>query len=657
MNAVVPDGIETDERRSAMPGGGPVLALLLAGAVGLFVVSGGQGPPPPVPDDTLPQLEVLLEGAWERVDLPGSAPLTAVALTRGGDYLAAGVGPQFWWSRDGAASWSVGSWGSETPGTVADIVTLSGEAAVAVGSETHQGLEPEAMIWTSPDGESWDGQKVSSGVPSGLDGVVFGDQRLMAWGWTGSPDDLTPEVGPLLMTSADGVDWTPVEGLEHGFRIHNVEYGPPWLVMGSLAGQAALWTSTDLTTWEVIPPDRLPFGWAMVDLRFELSGATVANLLDLGAGRSRQWRLGEDGTWAGLGSEIIEGPVTLTGEADDFLAVGSGHLWSGETQWSDVGLDGEVLDLAGNVAVGGVDGQPAMWVRGVEIAPVVEVPRAPGPTWEITTDLGEGELGGPWPVADRWIVGVGNDWSLVRANRIRTVSDLADTAVWRIDQVGEEWVALPSMRWSSDGLKWERRSDPWLDAGRGVGFVAAVAQIDGSAVAVGFDEDRMWAVANSTDGGRTWTSVPVSAPPDSLRDIRAVAGGFIAVSRPASGEEPILYHSPNGTTWSPIEGAQAVAGAEPAAFLSPEGRLVMAGTAEVFGFTHGEITAVARQPEGMLAVATSDSLWLGPAPWVEIPLDPTHGWSAADVRPIPVDGELLAVAVDRGRIRILQWSG
>lgn len=357
VNAVVPDGIETDlAPPRGMPGGGSALALLLAGVVALFVVSGGKELPA-APVDTLPALESVLAKTWNRIDLPGSGPITAVDTTSFGVYVAAGAGPRFWWSGDEGQTWEPGRESQAQRGEITGIVTLGDGRALAVG--TNLGAIP--VIWRSEDGKVWESQTIFIHGPGGLDGVAFADGRFVAWGWTGAAEDFAPGVGPLLLTSRDGITWDRIEGPGEGVRIHRVvEYFGGWLAMGSAGGRPALWQGYDLSEWEAVPSVELPFGWAMVGVRTE---PLIATLLDVGGDRTREWQSNDDGTWSAYGPEIIEGPASLAGDTSRYLGVGSGHLWVGEKSWTDAGLDGTVHGVAGNVAVGEADGHPAIWLR------------------------------------------------------------------------------------------------------------------------------------------------------------------------------------------------------------------------------------------------------------------------------------------------------
>ena len=660
-NAVVPDGLEIDEHPAHVPGGGGLIVGLIAVAlVAIFLASGGNETPDPAPEETLPDIDVVLDDIWNRLELPGADPLRTVAYLGAGEgYIAAGDGPQFWWSADGLA-WRLGAVPSAGPYHVSGLVGLR-DSVVAVGSDTDVTGQSRPAAWHLDADEEWVLDDVPIDGHSALDGVEEALGRVVAWGWKGSPRDFDPDADALVLTSTDGSTWAETS-LPEGMRVHAVRFlGNSWHIMGSLGGKPALYQTVNLEDLEAQSSEGLPFGWAMTDAYIE-NGALIANLLDLGLDRTRQWRLEDDGEWVPHAPQTLNGPVVIRGDVTDYVGVGSGRLWSGATAWADAGLEGIVADVTGNVAVGGQNGQPVVWVRGVDGEPTITVEAQPGAGWEAVTELGNGIPRGPWLVGDAWVVGVGTDWWLVSGGAVDELPDLAGASISRIDRVGEEWVALPAMMWTSDGVEWEQRDEAWPNAASGQGYVAAVTETDRGALAVGLDEFRLWAVAASTDAGRTWHQVTEPVPTTPVSLIRPVPGGFTAMAAlPRSTEQ--IVRSLDGITWEPFMDGDLVAIAEPPAVVTPDGRLVVLDTNDEYPAPAEGVAAVIRGPEGDITVVAGGSLWtqppagiVSPPDWVELPLDPIHGLSAADVRPIPDGGEMYVLAVDRGSVRIHHWN-
>ena len=659
-NAVVPDGIEVDDHPQGIPGGGLAIGLVVGAVIVLFIASGGTESVPPSPDETLPEIETVTEDAWGRLDLPGAAPLQAVALLgvdRG--YVAAGTGPQFWWSDDGV-TWELGA-APSGPRDVADITGYR-QSVVAVGSATDVGAGNRPVVWRTDTGEEWEVIDIAGHERAALEGVVAGVGHVVAWGWAGSGRDFAPETEPVVLASADGAEWTEI-AFPHGMRVHAVRFlANRWYVMGGLTGQPALFVSTDLTEWEELPPRLLPFGWVMTDLLSE-GNALTANLLDLGSRQTRQWALDPDGTWTVHGPPTLGGPVVIHGDALDSFGVGSGRLFTGAVDWVDAGLAGEVFDVEGNVAVGSVEGQPAVWVRGSESEPVAAVVAGEAAKWESLVALGRGAAHGPWLVGGSWVVGVGTDWWMVSPEGgAGGIPDLAGMALTRIDRVGDEWVTLPTMMWSSDGTDWEQRAEPWPGAAFGSGDVVAVTETAGGALAVGFDERRLWTVSMSTDAGKTWDLVGESEPMTPVELIRPVPGGFTGLAAlPRSNQQ--IVQTTDGRIWEPLMAGELVEIAEPPAVVTPDGRLMLLDSQGELSVPSTAVSAVVRGVDGRLAVVAAGSLWTEPPPgtatpseWIEIPLDPRHGLSAADVRPLPQEDGMFVLAVDRGRVAIYGWS-
>lgn len=656
-DAVLPDGIEIEEPQWRMPAPGIVIGLAGAALAALLVVSGGTPGVPPTPDDTLPDLEVV-DGGWSRLDLPGAGPLRAVAALGVADgYVAAGDGPQFWRSSDGL-TWHLTD-GPDHPFSVGGVEELRG-SIVVVGSDTSTSGSHQPVIVTIDDAGTSRVIDLAGHEEAALEDVVAGAGRAMAWGWSGSPRDFTPQAEPLVVTSTDGLTWQELQ-LPDGMRVRAVRFdGTTWWVMGSRIGQPALFKATDVRQWTQVPTENLPFGWTMTDLRFGDAGLTAV-ALDQGQSETAEWRL-EGDEWARVGEELWAGPSQVRDDAMQEIGLGFGRLWTRPADsariaaWEDVGLEGEVVDLDGNVAVGGFGGQPSVWVRrsSGELASILPAPT--GASWQLAANLGRGTVRGPWSVAGSWVVGTGEEWWLVTGSEVVPVPQLTGTTVERIDRVRDEWVAMPGMVWTSDGLSWEQRAEPWPEAAAGHGFVAGVAETpDGGALTVGLDQDRLWAVAASSDDGATWSLVADPAPTTPIRMIRALPDGFVAVAALPRNREAIMQ-SHDGIEWTELMEGEMLEGAEPPTVITPDGSLVLLDSGESVTVPRRAVTAVVRGPDGTVSVVAEGYLWTGGPDWTEVPLDPAHGLSGTDVRPLPGLDGLAVVAVDRGRVGIYRWE-
>ncbi|MGA7269645.1 MAG: hypothetical protein WB239_01105, partial [Acidimicrobiia bacterium] len=378
---VVPDGLESAREPESRRGS---LWMVVLGAVAVAALlfasrGGGEAPDTDTTVPTVPEV-VDIDNGWDLLGLPGSNRLLAVARLDPAGYVAVGVGPQFWSSPDGM-TWSLGTLRGDGVGEAAGVTGLGG-LEVAAGSDVADTGRVRPSVWTSGDGLTWQ-QVLKGAAPAALEGITAGDGRLYAWGWKGSDQDFSPAVGSLVMTSANGTDWSEVTAIPEGARIHRVVFlNQTWYVMGLQTGQAAVWRR-DGETWTRLSSNGFPFGWAMVDL-YTGGGGLIANLAEVGLGRTRTFRQGSDG-WAPLTDPIVNGPVVMVSPSE---AVGAGHLWENGPQWSPVDLEGEVAAAAGDVAVGSTSGQPALWVDNSPGPLAYALPsQGSSPVWRLEADL------------------------------------------------------------------------------------------------------------------------------------------------------------------------------------------------------------------------------------------------------------------------------
>lgn len=646
---VVVDGTEPSRTvGTPSPAALAAVAVLGASALAAAVISVPHSAPvTPAPASTFPVLEPGVDG-WRRLDLPGSGSLRTVA-TRGEAVVAAGEGPQFWWSDDAGLSWRRSSTRTGDAGSVTGVA-IGPSVAVAAGTTVDQEGRASPAVWRSDHGSEWEDVAVPvEGTVGGLDGVVAFEDRFVAWGWTGRPDDFAPGVGPLLLVSVDGTQWEQVDVGPPGTRLRAVvRAGGRWLAMGSREGQPVIWETEDLRRWELIDTHGMPFGWTMVDAYDD--GTLTVNLLDPARRATRRYRLLEDGTWKALGTPIENGPVSVERELDGLTGVGHGVLWTADPGWEGTSLEGELLASDGDVAVGGHAGQPVAWVRsGTEAPSVVRLGTGDQEVWDRITELGPGPLTGPYPVAEGYVVGAGGRWWFVHASGHAEVDDLEGRDVERIDRVDGAWVATPAMMWSTDGRRWDERTVPWDVEGGGSIFGVADTR-DGGALAVGATDAGFVTAAETTDGGKSWIMTRRSGPSTPIRDVRAVPGGFLGVAaRPRNRSQ--VVETTDGVTWTPLAVQEMVAGSGSAvALVEGDDVYLPVGDQRFRRPPTATIDAIARSAGGEVAVVSGARLYLGPGEWRALPVDPAAGIEGTAARPLLVDGRILMVDVDRGTV-------
>lgn len=614
----------------------------------LVLLPGQTSTPAPASTVTVPEV-ILPEERWSRLDLPGTGMLTGVASLEGGGHVAVGDGPQFWWSGDGTVwEWAVDI--EASPGRLNDIAPFEA-GAIAVGLDNLDGSDTRAAIWVSDTGQFWERAAIPAERPSGLDGVVAADGRLVAWGWIGSSREFAPDSDPLLLTSLDGRRWTTVD-VPDDLHIDSVtRLGDTWYASGYSTGRPAVWSAPDLEQWEEVMTAEMHFGWTIVAL--EDDGALVAKVLELNGSRIRSWRQADDGSWVIQDPEPAESLALVT-DGDETVGIGERRLWNlDEGQWTAIELGGEVLAATPGVVVGGERpfGQPALWVKDQTVAMAADVAIAEDDRWEVVFDLGEGAYDGSWSVAGGWLVASGERWWFVDTDGAREIPSPAP--LWAIQAVGDEWVALPSMHWTSDGIDWEQREQPWPI--ENLAQVEAITERDGQVTAIGHDSGFLWVVAVSSDQGRTWELADPPAPATPLWGVVGTQDGFAATAARSRGTDEVVI-SPDGRNWEPlVEGMTLVPNQDLPAALTDAGTVVLLDTGEEIRPPRTDIASMRRYGEG-LAIVAGGRMWLGPDGWDEILLDPPHGITGW-VEPIPLDGPLTGVVFDRGRLQIVEWSG
>jgi hypothetical protein len=258
-------------------------------------------------------------------------------------------------------------------GTAAiSTVVAAGPGFVALGSD-----DSGHNVWTSPDGASWTRlPPIGDGCPcNGLGDVVAGGPGLVAVGGT---YDLGGRV-PTVWTSPDGIHWTRAQVDPTVFApfsgISSITSGGPGLVAvgwdrNPLDNKlnAAVWTSTDGSTWQRVPDDGafggpgnqgmssvasgpnglVAVGWDESDSANSVPMAAVWTSLD-GVTWTRQSGVGQalaspDGT--GMLSVTAGGPgYVAAGSVDVYSESSDAAVWTSPdgVTWTRVPDDGSVF--------------------------------------------------------------------------------------------------------------------------------------------------------------------------------------------------------------------------------------------------------------------------------------------------------------------------
>ncbi|MGW3773230.1 hypothetical protein [Actinomadura verrucosospora] len=304
-------------------------------------------------------------------------------------------------------------------------VAAKGAQAVAVGS-----TGGDAAIWTSADGAAWTRARFAGGISrpalQRLTSVASG-----AAGWVAVGDSGGAPRTPLVLTSADGAIWKPVDNDPvfgsrgpQGLATYGTASGPAgYVVVGDDGGSGAIWYSPDLRTWQrgggVGRNDltAMPNGnrWVRAAAGGRFGFVAVGGLLDpkaRGARRPAVWTSPDGQKWRlqqlQLPAGMEQGSFTQIAAKGDVLvatgdALGSsgaavlgyvstdgGKTWR-ETRLPEPGADGPVQITAltatpKGFTVAGTSG-------GAGVSDVVSWTSADGASWE--AQVPGGVLAGP----------------------------------------------------------------------------------------------------------------------------------------------------------------------------------------------------------------------------------------------------------------------
>ena len=292
----------------------------------------------------------------------------------------------------------------------ATAVAAKGAQAVAVGS-----TGGDAAIWTSADGAAWNRARFSGGISrpalQRLASVASGGA-----GWLAVGDGGGAPRGPLVLTSADGAVWKPVDTdpvfEQQDSQIlatYGAAAGPSgYVVVGDDGASGAIWFSPDLRTWQ------RGGGEGRTDLTAEKNGnrwvraaaggpfgfVAAGGMLDPKAGGARRpavWTSADGKKWRlqqlQLPAGLSQGSLNYVAAKDGVLvAAGDAAGTSGEVTlgyvsgdggktWRETKLPAPGSDSA--VRITAVTASPAGFVvAGTAGDDVVSWTSADGTTWE-----------------------------------------------------------------------------------------------------------------------------------------------------------------------------------------------------------------------------------------------------------------------------------
>ncbi len=463
----------------------------------------------------------------------------------------------------------------------------AGSTSVVLGAvEDPDG--PDAAVWTSVAGAPWERASPSEAVFGGdgaqvvLAAVQLGPDLVAV----GTDTDDTGDVDAVVWSTGTGGGWRRSaeqagDGLSGAGDQHAVDLAPTrdgalvvgWEVVEGSA-QAVAWTLVDGDPVPVEPARGPALGWQRVPPDDELGGPGEQRLDDvvavgdelLGVGSSARpdapdadldgalWRSEDgiawervadtDGAFGGPGDQRVLGIVEDAGSGGALVAVGSdagsAAVWvrfPGDAGWGRVPHDEAVFGGPGDQVARSVAALPG------------------GGLVAVGTDGGTGD-------AAVWRSTGGRDW--VRVLPVGELGGEGTQAMADVAVVGPLVVAVGSsdddaVAWTSlDGVTWER-----VDLGPGL--AEGLAPLAEGVVAVGARPGaagELDATAWRSVDGRSWSPVAIDDGPlgradQQLEDVFAtttaddeqlVAG--VGWTNLGPGDDAAAWASPDGATWS-----------------------------------------------------------------------------------------------------------
>jgi hypothetical protein len=280
--------------------------------------------------------------ARDQTALSGSAGFMEAATPGGPGLVAVGDGcaagdkrchAAVWTSIDGL-NWDrvpddpvfdVGVWSNGRRGEMTDVIA-GGPGLIAVG-RLHSAASREAVVWTSPDGVTWNRDADEAAFARGtIEAVTAGGPGFVAVG----SEVIGDQAVAAVWTSTDGLSWLRVptipdfdlggpgrfnDGRAHGAMVDVAVGGPGLVAVGSACApsggscRAAAWTSSDGTTWSRVA-DSPRFAGSMYAVAPWRGGVIAVG--DDGSGRrARAWSSVDGTTWqVAAPIEGLEGGMT-----------------------------------------------------------------------------------------------------------------------------------------------------------------------------------------------------------------------------------------------------------------------------------------------------------------------------------------------------------
>ncbi len=734
---------------------GLVLGLVVVGLWQLFAGIDGtvEGlSEPTVPSVVVPEVaEASLDGEWSRVDLPGRSRLRNVWEV-GGTLYTAGWDPGtretvMWSSPDGGVWRQLPSVdGYFDSAVIYDMIGFDG-SVVAVGTRVvrdHPVFDEVTVpaVWRSDDGQAFvplgslavelwvptDTEAPEIFVAGGFTSVEAFGTGLVVGGWEGDADPLTA-VGATrgsVWLSEDGLSFARVSDLPEPFGpegsiVRSIRSDGESLVAAGVSdGAAAIWTSNDGLEWnQAVADDELgstavkvspgPSGALVLGRGVLAEGDELTDALRLWAPIGFAYQVVPP---AGLESGVVEnlafGPSGLVAVGAVSLTDDStiGAVWrsSDGTSWRRVELgemprESEMRAVVSGrravVIVGEVQGQPSVWVRGLEEG--VEVVAGVGslvapPAW--LTVFQQAEPNGSVPVtmqrAGEFLFGLSNSQWLWRSEDgdVWTLIDFESAGLGeatRIDRVvaaDAGWVAVGesdggALWFSSNGEQWGRPTlaPPCCAAAvfrEGDGFVALIRD----------DRAEVWLRAVTVDG-QVWEvdEAPVDLPVRSVEQQASIGPLGLLLGEPLEGGATV-WGSLDGATWFEIGGPDGVfnnvtwsrvwdLGGEVVAAGELAGETVLYRTTDgvtwqslalpTFESESLRVRDVGGFGDGLAVLVSYDDrptrllTFSGIGTQDEVPLDVGSGFSGLWSILVPNDQRLRMLGPDHGRMTIWEW--
>jgi hypothetical protein len=293
-----------------------------------------------------------------------------------------------WWSADGS-TWTAASDDPAFSQHQMLSVAAGPLGLMAVGNSCAAGECGSSAAWSSPDGRTWQAASVipqAAGSTPVSRTILAGGPGWIAAGRTFGTGDNDPGG---IWTTADGMTWTAAtlvdpsgETASNGVLSGLAAHGSQVVAVGTVpsAGHsAAVWTSSDATTWTRVPDEPSFAGGIMTGV-----AGTSAGYVAVGsdANGAAAWTSADGSTWTEStpASDFAGGHMTSVAAVDGHvLAVGfdstgalawrspDGRSWTptaAVSMASGAQAQGAAVGPKADVAVGAITGSSAIWTMG-----------------------------------------------------------------------------------------------------------------------------------------------------------------------------------------------------------------------------------------------------------------------------------------------------